>query len=183
MRITLSHVQHIADHIAVDLNKSTMVTMTKGLEPVAAAAVDVLQESIKKESALDARVDEMLEEYEDQIEENLADERQLFFMIKKKMAPEFDVIMSYEDRYSDVAHKILDLLYEEDLIHFDIEEIRIKNMIYASITGYIAQENEIADAVLQKIRSYKRDLIPGTDDYEILYERLYKEELTKRGMV
>jgi len=183
MRITLSHVQHIADHIAVALNQSSMLTMTKGLEPVAAAASEVLKQSIKKESALDARVDEMLDEYEDQIEENLADERQLFFMIKKKMAPEFDVIISYEERYSDIAHKILDLLYEEDLIHFDIEEIRIKNMIYSAITNYVAQENEIDDAVLEKIKSYKRELIPGTDDYDVLYERLYLEELTKRGMV
>ena len=41
-------------------------------------------------------------------------------MIKKKLAPEFGVILSYEDRYSDLSHKILDSLYEADLINYDV---------------------------------------------------------------
>ena len=112
----------------------------------------------------------------------LADERQLFFMIKKKLAPEFGVILNYEERYSDLAHKILDELYEEDLIHFDVTENRIKNIIYNAITGFIAEASELEDAVMDKIRSYKKRYIPGTDEFDILYEKIYREELLKRGM-
>ena len=112
----------------------------------------------------------------------LADERQLFFMIKKKLAPEFDVILNYEERYSDVSHKILDELYEEDLIHFDVTENRIKNIIYNAITSFIADASEVDDAVMDKIRTYKKKYIPGTDEFDILYEKLYREELVKRGM-
>jgi hypothetical protein len=112
----------------------------------------------------------------------LADERQLFFMIKKKLAPEFGVILNYEERFSDISHKILDELYEEDLIHFDVTENRIKNIIYNAITGFIADTSEIEDAVMDKIRSYKRRFIPGTDEFEILHEKLYREEMMKRGM-
>jgi len=36
--------------------------------------------------------------------------------------------------------------------------------------------------VYDKIKSYKRRLIPGTDEYEILYEKLYKDEIARRGM-
>lgn len=103
-------------------------------------------------------------------------------MIKKKLAPEFDVILNYEERYSDISHKILDELYEEDLIHFDVTENRIKNIIYNAITAFIADSSEIEDSVMNKIHSYKRKFIPGTDEFEILYEKLYREELTKRGM-
>jgi len=112
----------------------------------------------------------------------LADERQLFFMIKKKLAPEFGVILNYEERFSDIAHKILDELNEEDLIHFDVSENRIKNIIYNAITSFLADSSEIEDAVMDKIRSYKRKFIPGTDEFEILHEKLYREELMKRGM-
>jgi len=103
-------------------------------------------------------------------------------MIKKKLAPEFGVILNYEDRYSDIAHKILDELYEEDLIHFDVTENRIKNIIYSAITSFIAESSEIQDAVMDKIRSYKKRYIPGTDEFDILYEKLYREEMTKRGV-
>jgi len=112
----------------------------------------------------------------------LVDERQLFFMIKKKLAPEFGVILNYEERYSDLSHKILDELYEEDLIHFDVTENRIKNIIYNSITSFIADASEIEDAVMDKIRTYKKKYIPGTDEFDILHAKIYREELMKRGM-
>jgi len=156
--------------------------MTKGLEPVTLEAQKVLEESVKKEMALEDKVNQYLEENEEEIEFMLADERQLFFMIKKKLAPEFGVILDYEERFSDLSHKILDELYEEDLIHFDVTENRIKNIIYNAITSFLADTSEIEDAVMDKIRSYKRKFIPGTDEFEILYEKLYREELMKRGM-
>lgn len=182
MKISLKTIPHITNKIAIDLNKSGVVTMTKGLDPVSQEAEKVLVESVKKEMALEEKVNEICEANEEEIEFMLADERQLFFMIKKKLAPEFDVILNYEERFSDLAHKILDELYEEDLIHFDVTENKIKNIIYNSITSFIADDSEIQDAVMDKMRSYKRKFIPGTDDFEIMYEKLYREELTKRGM-
>jgi len=182
MKVTLSHVPHLATKISIDLNKSGLVTMTSGLEKVAHEAEKVLIESVKKETALETRVYEMIDDNEDQIDFYLADERQLFFMIKKKIAEEYGVILSYEERFSDLAHKILDELYEEDLIHYDVSENRIKNVIYDAMTGYIADTSEVESAVIDTINSYKRKVIPGTDEYEILFEKLYKEELMKRGM-
>ncbi len=182
MKVSLSHIPHISSRIAVDLNRSGLVTMTHGLEATAREAEKILVESVKQEMALEEKVKEIVNANEEQIDYYLADERQLFFMIKKKLAPQFGVILSYEDRYSDIAHKILDELYEEDLIHYDVSENRIKNIIYDAITTFIADTNEIENAVYEKIKSYKRRMIPGTDEYDILYEKLYKDELTRRGM-
>ncbi len=182
MKISLKTIPHISNKISIDLAKSGAVTLTRGVESVAYEAEKILQESVKKEMALEEKVNEYLEENEEEIEFMLADERQLFFMIKKKLAPEFDVILNYEERFSDIAHKILDELYEEDLIHFDVNENRVKNIIFNAITSFLADTSEIEDAVIEKIRSYKRKFIPGTDEFEILYEKLYREELSKRGM-
>jgi len=182
MKISLKTIPHIANKIAIELNKSGVVTMTRGLEAVAHEAQKVLEENVKQEMVLEEKVNEICEANEEEIEFMLADERQLFFMIKKKLAPEYGVILNYEERYSDISHKILDELYEEDLIHFEVSENRIKNIIYNAITSFIADSSEIDDAVMDKIRSYKRKFIPGTDEFEILYEKLYREELTKRGM-
>ncbi|MCX6073187.1 MAG: DUF507 family protein [Campylobacterales bacterium] len=182
MKVSLSHIPHISSRIAVDLNRSGLVTMTHGLEATAREAEKILVESVKQEMALEEKVKAIVSANEEQIDYYLADERQLFFMIKKKLAPEFGVILSYEDRYSDIAHKILDALYEEDLIHYDVSENRIKNIIYDAITTFIADTSELENAVYEKIKSYKRRVIPGTDEYEILYEKLYKDEVARRGM-
>lgn len=182
MKVKLQHVPHIAHKVAIELHNSGIVTMTKGLDPVAEEAKKVLEESIKQEAALEEKVHDILDANEDAMDEQNVDDRQLFYMIKKKIAPEFGVILSYEDRFSDIAHKILDELYEEDLIHYDIEEIRIKNVIFGAMTGFIKDNDAIEDAVYEKIKTYQRKIIPGTDDYDILFEKLYREELNKRGM-
>ncbi|MCK9492157.1 MAG: DUF507 family protein [Sulfurimonas sp.] len=182
MKISLKTIPHISSRVAIDLNKSGVVTMTKGLEIVAKEAEKVLAHSVKQEMALEEKAGEICDENEEEIEFMLADERQLFFMIKKKLAPEFGVILNYEERYSDISHKILDELYEEDLIHFDVTENRIKNIIYNAITSFIADASQIEDAVMDRIRSYKKRYIPGTDEFDILYEKIYREELMKRGM-
>lgn len=182
MKISLKAIPHISNKISIDLNKSGVVTMTKGLEAVAHEAEKILLHNVHQEMALEEKASEICEDNEEEIEFMLADERQLFFMIKKKLAPEFDIILNYEERYSDISHKILDELYEEDLIHFDVTENRIKNIIYNSITSFIADASEVEDAVMDKIRTYKKRYIPGTDEFDILHEKLYREELVKRGM-
>jgi len=182
MKISLKSIPHIANKISIDLNKSGVATMTRGLEPVAQEAEKILVHNVHQELALEDKAAEICDDNEEEIEFMLADERQLFFMIKKKLAPEFGVILNYEERYSDIAHKILDELYEEDLIHFEVTENRIKNIIYNSITSFIAEASEIDDAVMDKIRTYKKKYIPGTDEFDILHEKLYREELLKRGM-
>jgi len=182
MKISLKTIPHISSRVAIYLNKSGVVTMTKGLEVVAKEAEKVLTYSVKQEIALEEKAGEICDENEEEIEFMLVDERQLFFMIKKKLAPEFGVILNYEERYSDISHKILDELYEEDLIHFEVTENRIKNIIYNAITSFIADASQIEDAVMDKIRSYKKRYIPGTDEFDILYEKTYREELMKKGM-
>ncbi len=182
MKISPKTIPHISNKIAIDLNKSGVVTMTKGLEPVAHEAEKILTANIIQEMALEEKVNQICDENEEAIEFNLVDERQLFYMIKKKIAPEFGIILNYEERYSDLSHKILDELYEEDLIHFDVTENRIKNIIYNSITSFIKEASELDSAIMDKIKTYKKRYIPGTDEFDILYEKLYKEELIKRGL-
>ncbi len=182
MKISLKTIPHIANKIAIDLNKSGVVTMTKGLEPIAKEAQKILENDIKQEMALEEKTHQICEANEEQIEFNLVDERQLFFMIKKKLAPEFGIILNYEERYSDLSHKILDELYEEDLIHFDVTENRIKNIIYNAIASFISEASVLDNIIMEKIKTYKKRYIPGTDEFDILYEKLYKEELTRRGM-
>jgi len=183
MRLRLPHAPYVANKIAIDLLKSGFVTFTQGVEPVVHAAQEVLEEELKKEAALDERVKELMEEYEEEIEANLADSKQLFWMIKKKLAPEYGVILEYEEKYNDYAHKVLDKLYEEDLINYDVPDNKVKNIIFDAIIGYIKSYDEIEDIVLEKISHYKRKLIPGTEEFEIIFERMFEDELRKRGML
>ena len=110
------------------------------------------------------------------------DRRSMFWMIKKKIAKEHDFILSYEDRFNNVAHIILDKLWEESLMDYSVTENLMKNVIYTSIEDYIQKFEDIEQTVIDKIDGMKRKVIPGTDIYNTLFERLYREELQRKGM-
>ena len=185
MRLRVAHAPYVANKIAIDLVRSGFVTLTSGVEPVVRFAQEILEEELKKEAALDERVRELIEEKEEEEDPDLqlADRKQLFWMIKKKLAPEYGVILNYEDKYNDIAHKILKKLYEEDLINYSVADNKVKNVIYDAITGYIKDYDEIEDIVLEKISHYKRKLIPGSDEFELVFKKMFEDELKRRGML
>ncbi len=183
MRLKPQQTGYVATKIGIDLANAPFITMPKGRDAVVQAMKIIIDENLKKEHTLDEKVKDIIDENYDEIEFQHADERQLFFMIKKKMAAEHGVIMNYDDRYNDLAHTILDELYENYLIEYDVNENQIKNVIFKAFKSFADAYDEIDDIVYEKIRHMEREVIPGTQDYELLYERLYQEELSKRGML
>ena len=89
MKIKLPHAPYIANKIAIDLLNSGSITMLKGLEPVSKVAEDLIVEDIKRETSLEERVSEILEQNEDEMEFQRVDRRSMFWLIKKKLAKEF----------------------------------------------------------------------------------------------
>ncbi|WP_456380280.1 DUF507 family protein [Hydrogenimonas sp.] len=183
MKLNLAHAPYIANKIGIDLANAPFVEIKRGLEPVIEKAKEVIEKDIKNERALEERVNEILEEKEDEIEFMRADVRQLFWMIKKKLAPEYGLILNKEERYSDLSHKILNELWEEDLIDYTVNENQVRGVIFKAIEEYMKSFEQIEDAVLEKMSHYKRKLIPGTEEYDLIFERLYEEELRRRGMM
>jgi len=183
MRLKPNQSEFVARKIAVDLINAPFVKLLKGKDDVVAAAKEIILDNLKKERELDGKVQEILEENYEDIEMQRADERQLFFMIKKRLAPEFGIIMNYDDRYSDISHKILDELYEEYLIEYEVNDNQVKNVIFNSFKEFAKSYEEIDDVVYNKIRSLEKEVMPGSEEYEILYERYFQEELTRRGLI
>ena len=183
MKIRLPHAPYIANKIAIDMLNCGFITILKGLEPVAKVAEDFIIADIKKETALEERVAEILEQNEDEMEFQRVDRRNMFWLIKKKLAKEYDVVLSYEDRYNNVAHQILETCWKQNLIEYNVSENRVKNIVYTSMESYLANFEAIEDEVAEKISHYKRQLIPGSEEYDLIFERLYEEELKKRGML
>ncbi len=183
MKIGKPHAPYIANKIAIDLLNSTFIKMSFGIESVSNTAKKLIEEDIMKEVALEERVYEIMEENEDEMEFMQVDQRNMFWLIKKKLAGEYNVVLSYEDRYSDLSHKILDELIQNDLIEFKVSENMVKNIIFGSIENYINRFEDIEDIVIDKIKNYKRKIIPGSEEYDIVFEKLYQEELKKIGMM
>ncbi len=84
-----------------------------------------------------------------------------------------------EDRISHVAHKILDKLWGDDIVDFP-DERRALEAIKATLTSYFSIADEIDSLVRKKLSSYSQAKVPGSRDWEILYQKFYREEADKK---
>jgi hypothetical protein len=84
-----------------------------------------------------------------------------------------------EERISHIAHRILDKLWRDDLADFP-DEPRALNVIKDSIAAYFSVAEEVDEAVRKKLASYAQAKVPGSRDWEILYQKFHKEEMAKR---
>ncbi|MGP1579859.1 MAG: DUF507 family protein [Wolinella sp.] len=183
MKLRLPHAPYVANKIAIDLVNSGYVELETSMDRINQIAQNLLEENIKREIALEERVRALLEENLEEMEFLRVDERQFFWMAKKKLAEEEGFILAREDRYSDLSHKILALLIQEKIITFDVSETIIKNVIFKAMDSYTKIYESIEDVVIEKIANYKRKIIAGTEEYEMVFEKLYEEELRKRGFL
>ena len=183
MKLKKQHSSYIARKITKDLINTDFIEVRKEKSLITQECETILNDDIQKEIELDNAVDDLLEDQESEIEYYKADYRQLFWMTKKRMANEFGVNLNFEDRFSNIAHKIMDLLYEEDYIHFTVNDNQVKNVISTAISNFIKGYDEADTIAYEKIKTYKRKLIPGTEDYDLVFNRLYEEELVKKGLI
>ena len=99
------------------------------------------------------------------------------------MASKKGIPLGKDERYNNLSHAILDAIIQEDIVWFDVPENRIRNIIYKAINDYTRIYESIEDFVEEKIKSYKRRIVVGSEEYDIIFEKLYEEELRKRGFL
>lgn len=84
-----------------------------------------------------------------------------------------------EDRVSHIAHKIVDKLWKDDLADL-ADEARALSAVKESISGFFAVAGDVDEIVRKKLASYSQAKVPGSRDWEILYQKFYQEEMAKR---
>ncbi|RAX58680.1 competence protein [Helicobacter monodelphidis] len=183
MKIRLTHTPYIANKIALDLVNSGFIELDSTLEHLIEVARSVLDKSVHEEDSLDEEVREILENKIDEIEFFRADERQLFWLVKREIALSKNIPLNKEDRYNHISHAILNQMKEEELFYFDVSENVLKNTIYKAISNYAKTYESLEEIVEEKIKGYKRRILPGSEEYDIIFEKLYEEELRKRGFL
>lgn len=84
-----------------------------------------------------------------------------------------------EDRISHLAHRIYDRLWKDDLADFP-DERRSLACIKEAVASFFSVAAEVDGAVRKKLASYAQAKVPGSREYEILYQKFYQEEMAKR---
>ncbi len=93
-----------------------------------------------------------------------------------------DAMKLSRDKITDVSHKLVAQLKKvrELRLKKDPNEIRLE--IVKAITEILSTEEKVDRAARDKVRSMKRDIPEGSEEFDLLHQRYYGEELKKLGI-
>lgn len=90
--------------------------------------------------------------------------------------------MLSEDKISHLSHVLLNKIYDLDLIDMDEdEEGAIRKEIKRTIVAELKIGEEIDQIVRKKLQSFSKKLIEGSSEWEVLYNKYFREEEIKKG--
>jgi hypothetical protein len=93
-----------------------------------------------------------------------------------------DAMKLSRDKINDLSHKIVNVMRKgrDFRVRKDVNEVRLA--IVREMTDILMLEERIDRAARQKIRTQKREIAEGGEEFELLHKRYYAEELKKLGI-
>jgi hypothetical protein len=82
-----------------------------------------------------------------------------------------------------LSHLILDYLNHDDGIEYFPESQQVRQEIQKLIEGEMRADEAIDALVRRKIETQKRQILEGSDEWEVLYRKYYEEESARHRKV
>ncbi len=161
------------------------------------AAVDavaaVIEAELQVEDRLNEEVREMLSEYSEYMRREGVSYQEMFRRIKNTLMSQRKVIRASgrdtgdamklsRDKVNDISHKVVAALRKgrDFRLKKDANEMRLE--IVRIMTDLLVTEEKVDRAARTKIRTQKRDIPEGTEEWDLLHRRYYAEEMKKLGI-
>ncbi|MCC7175997.1 MAG: DUF507 family protein [Bryobacterales bacterium] len=153
----------------------------------------VITEELQVEDRLNEEVREILSQYSEYMRREGVSYQEMFRRIKNTLISQRKVIRASgrdtgdhmklsRDKINDISHKLVAALRKsrEARLKKDINEVRLE--MVRGITELLHLEDRVDRSARQKIRSQKREIAEGTEEWDLLFRRYYSEELKKLGV-
>jgi uncharacterized protein len=170
-------------------------TMFETSNPAVAAEViaQTIDEDLSTEDRLNEEVRDLLEDYSDYMRRENISYQEMFRKIKNQLLAQRkltrasgrdtgDAMKLSRDRVNEISHKLVSGMRKsrDFRVRKDPNELRLA--IVREMIDLLQMEERIDKAARQKIRTQKREIPEGGDEYELLHKRYYAEELKKLGI-
>ena len=81
-----------------------------------------------------------------------------------------------------VSHKIIDVLVSLDDVDFIEDRDTIRLEVVNILTALLKVEEQVDTEVRTKITSQKREILEGSEEWDVLYRKYYAEGLKRMGV-
>ena len=166
---------------------------TTDAQVASAFIANVIEQDLAIEDSLNDEVREMLSQYTEYMRREGVSYQDMFRKIKNTLITQRKVIRAAgrdsgdhmklsRDKINDISHKVVAALRKsrEFRLKRDPNDVRLELVKIA--TELLQTEEKVDRAARTKIRTQKRDIPEGTEEWDLLHKRYYAEELKKLGI-
>ena len=192
MLLAREFVSYISKQLVKSLTPGTIETSNPDL--VAARIAEVISEELAVEDRLNDEVRDLLSQYSEYMRREGVSYQEMFRRAKNQLIAQRKVVKASgrdtgdamklsRDKVSDISHKIIEMLRksrELRLRNKDSNAVRLE--IVRQMTEVLMTEDKVDRAARAKIRTQKREIPEGSEEWDILLRRYYSEELKKLGI-
>ncbi len=181
MKLPERLVERIAERIVDELTAEKIIE-PEDPELFKRKIIAVFKKAEEEEKLLDEKTKEILKEKMNLLEETDLDYRTAFRAVKAKLAEEMKINVNRRERMNQVANMIRDLIMQDETVEIYEDPPIIRKRVAEILREAVREEEEIERKVREKIRQYSRNILEGTPEWNILYRRIYEDELKQRGL-
>jgi hypothetical protein len=81
-----------------------------------------------------------------------------------------------------LSHKMMDVLVASDDVEFIEDRDTIRQKIVTLLTDTLREEEKADAEVRKKITSQKKEILEGSEEWDVLYRKYYIEEMRRMGV-
>jgi hypothetical protein len=153
----------------------------------------IIEDDLAVEDQLNDEVREMLSQYSEYMRKEGVSYQDMFRRIKNTLITQRKVIRAAgrdagdqmklsRDKINDLSHKVVAALRKSRDFRLKREPNDVRLELVKIITDLLQTEEKVDRAARTKIRTQKREIAEGTEEWDLLHKRYYAEELKKLGI-
>ncbi len=81
-----------------------------------------------------------------------------------------------------ISHQLIDLLVQSNEVEFIEDRDTIRQHIVQTITNVLHEEEKVEVEVRKRISSQKKEILEGSEEWDLLFRKYYSEELRRMGI-
>jgi hypothetical protein len=183
------------DYISAQLLKRMSPRIIETSDPAAAieSISSVVEADLAIEDKLNDEVREMLEQYAEYMRREAVSYQDMFRKIKNTLVQQRKIIRASgrdtgdkmklsRDKINDLSHKIATHFRTNRQFRLKGDANTARLEIVKIITEILQLEDKVDHAARQKVKTIKREITEGGDEWDVLHRRYYAEEMKKLGI-
>lgn len=153
----------------------------------------VFGDELAAEDRLNEEVREILGQYSEYMRREGVSYQEMFRKIKNALIAQRKVVRASgrdtgdamklsRDKIIDISHKLMEMCRKSRQFRVKKQPNDVRLEIVRIFTEFLLTEDKVDRAAHTKIKSQKREILDGTEEYSLLHRRYYAEELKKLGI-